>query len=132
MRMQSRIGVLAAAAVVGVGAVAMTASAEAPAVVDAVQARALEKSGATFVDVRSHEEWADGHLKSALHLPVDQVGQRAASLLPDKNRALVLYCRSGARAQQAANVLRGLGYTRVTVMSGGFGDMKAAGYAVTP
>ena len=99
---------------------------------DAVQARALQQSGALFVDVRTDEEWAAGHLKMALHLPLDQVGEKAASLLPDKTKAIVVYCRSGARAQKAAEILRGLGYAKVTAMTGGYDDLKAAGYPVVP
>lgn len=99
---------------------------------DAVQARALQQAGALFVDVRTDEEWAAGHLKTALHLPLDRVGEKAASLLPGKTQAIVTYCRSGARAQKAAEILRELGYTRVTAMTGGYEDLKAAGYPVAP
>ena len=88
--------------------------------------------GVEFVDVRSDSEWAAGHLDNAVHVPVDQVTDRAASALPDKNKPLVLYCGSGRRAQTAAETLRGLGYTNVTAMTGGYVDLKAAGFPVAP
>lgn len=86
--------------------------------------------GVLFVDVRTDEEWADGHLRSALHLPVDTVAKSAATALPDKSKALILYCASGRRARTAADTLRALGYMRVTAMAGGYKEIKAAGFPI--
>jgi phage shock protein E len=130
--MKSGSQLLPAALIVAASAVAPARAAADETRTDAAQAGALLQAGALFVDVRTDEEWADGHLKAALHLPVGQVGDKAASVLPDKARHVVTYCRSGARAQKAAEILRGLGYTRVTVMTGGYEDLKAAGYPVAP
>lgn len=130
--MHSKNHLLQAVVVVAASAVIPALGAADPPRPDAVQVRALQQSGALFVDVRTAEEWAAGHLKMALHLPLHQVGDKAASLLPDKNKAIVTYCRSGARAQKAAEILRGLGYAKVTAMTGGYDDLKAAGYPVTP
>lgn len=99
---------------------------------NAAAVRPLYQAGALFVDVRTDEEWAAGHLKTAIHLPVDQVSDKAGSVLPDKTKPIVTYCRSGARAQKAAGILRELGYTHVTAMTGGYDDLKAAGYSVAP
>ena len=96
----------------------------------AADVRDAYDTGAVFVDVRTDAEWSEGHLKGAVHLPVDQVDARAASLLPDKDAALVLYCRTGRRAQSAAEQLRQLGYTHVSAMTGGYVDLEAAGYPV--
>ena len=95
---------------------------------DAVQARHAYDTGTQFVDVRTDAEWNAGHLKNALHLPLDQVAARASALLPDKDATLMTYCASGVRAQRAAQTLRKLGYKRVTAMTGGFKDLQAAGY----
>lgn len=130
--MNSKNHLLQAVVVVAASAVMPPLGADDPPRPDAVQARALQQSGALFVDVRTDEEWAAGHLQTALHLPVDQVGDKAASLLPDKTKAIVTYCRSGARAQKAAEILRGLGYAEVTAMTGGYDDLKAAGYLMAP
>jgi len=94
---------------------------------DAAGAKALVKAGAVLVDVRSQEEWGEGHVKGALFLPVREVESKAASKLPDKNAPIVTYCRVGSRAELAAKTLRMLGYTHVTAMTGGFEDLKAAG-----
>jgi phage shock protein E len=96
----------------------------------AADARSAYEAGTQFVDVRSDAEWTDGHLKGALHLPVDQVASLAASDLPNKDAPLVLYCQSGKRAQSAADVLQQLGYTHVVAMTGGYDDLKAEGYPV--
>lgn len=96
----------------------------------AAEARRDYDAGVLFVDVRTEEEWSAGHLRSALHLPVDAVASRAATALPDKNKPIVTYCKAGGRAQAAAEALRALGYTNVTAMTGGYADLESAGYPV--
>lgn len=96
----------------------------------AAEARAAYDSGAVFVDVRTDAEWSAGHLKNARHLPVDEVAADASTVLPRKDQPVVLYCKSGRRAESAAEQLRQLGYQRVTAMTGGYADLKAAGYPV--
>jgi phage shock protein E len=96
----------------------------------AAQVHEAYDNGTVFVDVRTDAEWSAGHVKNAVHLPVDQVGARAASVLPAKDKPVVLYCGTGRRAQSAAESLRQLGYTNVTAMTGGYADLKAAGFPV--
>jgi rhodanese-related sulfurtransferase len=64
------------------------------------------------VDVREVEEWADGHLPGALHLPVHDIEQ-VASALP--RGELWVHCRSGYRAGIAASLLHRLGHAVVHV-----------------
>ena len=66
-----------------------------------------------LVDVRTPEEYRTGHKEGALNIPVDEVEQRAAQLLPDKNAVILLYCRTGKRADKALEVLRKMGYSHV-------------------
>ena len=119
------------AAVLGTGIIfaAACGGADAPRP-SAAQVREAYDHGTVFVDVRTDAEWSAGHVKNAVHLPVDQVAARAASVLPAKDEPVVLYCGTGRRAQSAAEVLRQLGYTDVTAMTGGYADLKAAGYPV--
>lgn len=121
---RARFALLWVLAVVSAGA-----AAEAPRPIAADLHGAYE-SGVVFVDVRTNAEWSDGRLKNAVHLPLDEVGVRAASLFPAKDTALVLYCRTGRRAESAAEQLRQLGYTHVSAMVGGYDDLKAAGFPV--
>ena len=66
-----------------------------------------------LVDVRTPEEYRTGHKEGALNIPADEVEQRAAQLLPDKNAVILLYCRTGKRADKALEVLRKMGYSHV-------------------
>ncbi|MGH8443394.1 MAG: rhodanese-like domain-containing protein [Nevskiaceae bacterium] len=97
---------------------------------DAATAAQLVKSGAVLLDVRTQEEWDEGHVKAARFAPWQTLELSSAALPKDKNTPIVTYCRSGARAQLAAQKLRGLGYTRVVAMEGGLADLEAAGVKV--
>ena len=72
----------------------------------------------TLVDVRTQSEYDTGHINGAVLIPVDEIGARAASELPDKNALIMVYCRSGVRSSQAATTLVGLGYTNVQDIGG--------------
>jgi phage shock protein E len=78
------------------------------------------KAGAKVVDVRSPEEFRDGAYPGALNIPLQEVGRRLAEIPKDK--AVVLYCASGARSGMAARMLKQAGYADV-VNAGGLGDM---------
>ncbi|MHB8381782.1 MAG: rhodanese-like domain-containing protein [Candidatus Binataceae bacterium] len=94
---------------------------------DAKEARQLYDTGATFVDVRTDSEWAGGHVKRAIHIPVKELGDAAAAKLLDRNQPIVTYCAAGPRAAKGAIILRKLGYTDVTAMTGGYSDWKSDG-----
>jgi rhodanese-related sulfurtransferase len=66
-----------------------------------------------LLDVRQPEEFAEGHITGAVLLLVDEVEEKAASLLPDKNVQILIYCHSGMRASNAAILLDSMGYTNV-------------------
>jgi phage shock protein E len=79
------------------------------------------KAGAAVVDVRTREEFEQGHYPEALNIPVDQI-QRRMGDLGDKKTPIVLYCASGARSAYAAQLFRTAGYSDVT-NAGGLDDM---------
>lgn len=79
--------------------------------IDSDAAHALVKEGATLLDVRSPGEFASGHVTGAINIPVDRIASRLAEVPKDK--AVVLYCQSGARSARAASILRDAGYDRV-------------------
>lgn len=70
------------------------------------------EAGATLVDVRTPEEFAAGHLPGAVNIPVDELPQRLAEL-GEPEKALVLYCRSGARSSRAELLLKERGFQDV-------------------
>ncbi|MGL6224271.1 MAG: rhodanese-like domain-containing protein [Steroidobacteraceae bacterium] len=72
------------------------------------------------LDVRSPEEFREGHVPGAVNVPYDQIAARIAEVPKDKD--VVLYCRSGRRAGIAADVLAANGYTRLSHLEG---DMTA-------
>jgi phage shock protein E len=106
---------------------AASAPSKAPATKDPATARAWIAAGATVVDVRTVEEFADAHLPQAVNIPVDDLAQRLAEVdqLVRGNKAaqVVLYCGSGARAARAKQLLDAAGYTQV-VNGGGYSDLR--------
>lgn len=73
----------------------------------------LLKDGATVVDVRTAEEYAQKHIPGAVLVPLQSIGDRMPEALPDKDALLLVHCRTGARSRKAADLLTHLGYTRV-------------------
>ncbi len=88
---------------------------------DALLGRLDDGEKAPYVlDVRTAEEFVSGHVPGAVNIPYDQVASRLAEV--PKDRDVVLYCRSGRRAQLAAEVLADKGYSRLQHLQG---DMPA-------
>ena len=79
---------------------------------DPDEAHRLVESGALLLDVRSPGEFQGGHIEGAVNIPVGELGARLAEL-PDKGRAVVVYCASGMRSAAAKKVLLGAGYATV-------------------
>ena len=85
--------------------------------VDAPQARELLESPEPplLVDVREHDEWTEGHIPGAVHVPRGYLESRIEQAAPDRSRALVLYCAGGSRSAFAAKTLEELGYENVVI-----------------
>jgi molybdopterin/thiamine biosynthesis adenylyltransferase/rhodanese-related sulfurtransferase len=96
--------------------------------VDSTHARELiaEESPA-IVDVRERDEWDEGHLPGAVHVPRGHLESRIESAAPDKSRPVLVYCASGNRSAFAAKTLEELGYDHVVSLAGGFTDWKRNG-----
>ena len=78
----------------------------------------LRLNSAALVDVRSPEEYAAGHLKGAVNIPHDRIAEDIAASVPDKNTPVILYCRSGRRADTALKTMRAMGYEEVQTYGG--------------
>lgn len=76
------------------------------------------ETGYVIIDARTEEEYADGHIEGAILIPEYEIAQRAESELPDKNRLILVYCRSGRRSKIASKALADLGYTNVKEFGG--------------
>jgi phage shock protein E len=72
----------------------------------------LVKQGALILDVRSKGEYATGHIKGSVNIPVDQLGNDL-SKLKDKNRTIITCCASGMRSASAKGILTSNGYPNV-------------------
>ncbi|HKI93407.1 MAG TPA: molybdopterin-synthase adenylyltransferase MoeB [Gaiellaceae bacterium] len=83
-----------------------------------------------LVDVRERDEWAEGHIPGAVHVPRGFLESRIEQVAPDRTRSLVLYCAGGVRSAFAAKTLADLGYESVISLDGGFTDWKRNGLPV--
>ena len=97
-----------------------------------VDARAADSlSDATWIDVREADEWQEGHIPGAIHIPRGNLESRIETAVPDKSAEIVLYCASAARSAFAAETLAELGYSSAHSLVGGFTDWKRNGGEVT-
>lgn len=76
------------------------------------EARSLVAAGARLLDVRSPNEFAQGHLPGAVNIPVQDLAQRLAEVGPP-DHDVVVYCRSGHRSTSATQMLREHGFSKV-------------------
>jgi molybdopterin/thiamine biosynthesis adenylyltransferase/rhodanese-related sulfurtransferase len=81
-----------------------------------------------LVDVRERDEWAEGHIPGAVHIPRGSLESRIEQAAPDRTRQVIVYCASGNRSAFAAKTLEELGYESVTSLTGGFTDWKRNGF----
>lgn len=87
--------------------------------IPATEAKAMmDKGGVTIVDVRHEDEYQAGHIPGAILVTNENIGNEPPAELPDKNAALLVYCRSGVRSKQASEKLIKLGYKKVFDMGG--------------
>ena len=79
------------------------------------------------VDVRERDEFEEGAIKDAVHVPRGYLELRIEDVVRDRSQPIVLYCAGGARSALAARSLEELGYENVNSLAGGFGAWKNAG-----
>src|ERR1700685_3605654 len=90
--------------------------------VDGREAQAIDD--AAWIDVREQEEWNEGHIPGAIHIPRGSLESRIESAVGDRSRPLVVYCASGGRSAFAVDSLAALGYEQAVSLAGGFTDWK--------
>lgn len=66
-----------------------------------------------ILDVRTEEEYAEGHIENALQLSSTEISDSVEELIPDKDAKILVYCRSGNRSEGATRDMLELGYTNV-------------------
>ena len=79
------------------------------------------------VDVRELDEWTEGRIPGAIHIPRGNLESRIEQAAPDRAQPILLYCAAGNRSAFAAKSLEELGYEHVTSLAGGYTDWKRSG-----
>jgi len=98
---------------------------------DAARARELVDAGQpVVVDVREQDEWDEGHIPGAVHVPRGHLESRIERAAPDPSRPVLVYCSAGNRSAFAAKTLEEMGYEDVASLAGGFTDWKRNGFPV--
>lgn len=82
-----------------------------------------QKGDYIILDVRRADEFAEGHIPSAINIANEDIGNSEISALPDKNQTIYVYCRSGNRSKKASAKLVDMGYTNI-IEFGGIIDWK--------
>jgi len=83
------------------------------------EAQKLIDEGAQLIDVRADHEWEAGHLPGATHIALPELAARAAEI--DKDRPVILYCRTGNRSDMATTALAEAGYDAAKLAEGATG-----------
>jgi len=83
--------------------------------------------GHIWLDVREPDEYAEGAIEGAIHIPRGHLEAQIEARIPDKSTPVVVYCAGGVRSAFAARTLGELGYSTVESMDGGFGRWKDEG-----
>lgn len=94
-------------------------------------AKAIEDTGIVRLDVRTAEEYADGHIANTINIDVlkDDFEKKAKATLP-KDKVIAVNCRSGKRSKNAARILVKNGF-KVIELDAGYNDWLAKGMPVT-
>ena len=72
-----------------------------------------QEHGAIIVDVRSSQEYNEGHVLNAINIPDYKINKSIKKILTNKNQEIVLYCSSGGRGRKAYQKMKNLGYNNV-------------------
>jgi molybdopterin/thiamine biosynthesis adenylyltransferase/rhodanese-related sulfurtransferase len=88
---------------------------------------AIKAPGAIVLDVREPEEYEQGAIPGAIHIPRGQLESNIEGRVPDRAAPVVIYCASGVRSAFAADTLTELGYADVVSVKGGFNRWKDEG-----
>ena len=84
-----------------------------------------------LLDVRTTAEYAEGHLPGAINIPHTELASRVAELSEARDRDIVVYCRSGTRAEHALGVLKDAGFSRLFHLDGDYQRWSAEKRPVT-
>ena len=80
----------------------------------------LRRKGITVIDVRSTQEFQEGHIDGAISIPEYELENRARNELIDLEKPIIVYCSTGHRSKRAQNLLEQMGYREVYNLENGW------------
>lgn len=90
----------------------------------------LKEKDLLILDVRTKDEYKEGHIKNARNIAVQSLPQNVSSLLNWKEKNVLVYCHSGGRSAVAGQILKKNGFIKISNMIGGVSAWSVAGYQV--
>lgn len=86
----------------------------------------LEKvnEGAVLIDVRTKQEFLEGHLNGAILIPYYEIYRNIQNIIPNKEQTIIVYCQNGGRSQKAYEILNRLGYKNLFNLKNGIKDLQ--------
>lgn len=89
----------------------------------------LQKQQAPFIlDVRSAQEYQQGHIQGAINISYDLLEANSQLIAAHKDKPIIVYCRSGKRAQRAEQILQRKGFTQLIDLKGHMNLWQQRGY----
>ena len=79
---------------------------------------------AVLLDVRSPQEYREGHLPNAINIPLYDIKQKIEKQVPDKEETLIIYFQTGNRSKSAADICSKKGYTSIYNIAGGLDEIS--------
>ncbi|MBR2744294.1 MAG: rhodanese-like domain-containing protein [Clostridia bacterium] len=70
----------------------------------------IKKYRVTIIDVRSRQEFNEGHFSGAINIPLCEIRKTIGRIVPNKDEIIVAYCTAGVRSARAISILKALGY----------------------
>ncbi|MFK7952490.1 MAG: rhodanese-like domain-containing protein [Ekhidna sp.] len=95
--------------------------------ISAEQLKTLQSQGVEIVDIRTSEEYEDGHIPNVPNIVYGSAEFTSLFEKKNKNASIIIHCASGGRSSRAAKQLIEMGFTKVHDYSGGFSDWKNRG-----
>lgn len=84
------------------------------------QLKKMQEKGAILIDVRSPQEYNEGHIEKSISIPEYDLKLKVNEILPNKDETIIVYCSSGVRSRNAQKTLNKMGYTNVYNLYGGY------------
>ena len=98
--------------------------------ISAADAAQEVERGAVLIDVREAEDWREGHVPGAVHMPRGTIELDIEEKVPALDTPIICHCGGGSRSALVAESLQKMGYSNVKSLAGGFKAWKQAGFPV--